>query len=131
MDARAECQALWTDTATHYNCTQSVALPFCERYGVDKESTRKLGTHFGGGMRCGGVCGAVSGALMVLSMAGCGEAEVHQFLERYQTRYGALTCAELLQRVGQGGKVTCAPLVYGAVELLEELLPPQTPKETL
>lgn len=131
MDARTECQALWNDSTIPYNCTQSVALPFCRRYGVDRESVRKLGTHFGGGMYRGGVCGAVSGALMVLGMAGCGEAEAQRFLERYQARYGALTCAELLQHVGQGGKVTCAPLVYGAVELLEELLPPQSSKETL
>ncbi len=50
-----------------YNCAQSVALAFCDETGLAPETAAKLASSFGAGMgRLREVCGAVSGALLVL-----------------------------------------------------------------
>lgn len=50
------------------HCSQSVLAAFAEECGITEEEALKLGSCFGGGMRKGHVCGAVSGALMVLGL---------------------------------------------------------------
>ena len=49
------------------HCSQAVLASFAEECGITEEEALKLGSCFGGGMRKGHVCGAVSGALMVLA----------------------------------------------------------------
>lgn len=51
-----------------FNCNQAVLTAFSGELGIDKETALKIGTGFGGGVRRGDVCGAVSGAVMVLGM---------------------------------------------------------------
>ena len=48
------------------HCSQSVLAAFAEECGITEEHALKLGSCFGSGMRKGEVCGAVTGALMVL-----------------------------------------------------------------
>lgn len=50
------------------NCCQCVLLTFSEELGLDKKSAIKIASGFGGGMCRGEVCGAVTGAIMVLSL---------------------------------------------------------------
>ena len=53
----------------HFNCAQSVFLPFANRFGIDQNLALKLATPFGGGMgHSGQVCGAVSGGLMAIGL---------------------------------------------------------------
>lgn len=51
-----------------YHCSQAVFAAFSEEYGVKKEDALKIGGCFGSGMRKGEVCGACTGALMVLGL---------------------------------------------------------------
>ena len=51
-----------------FNCAQSVFAVFAEKYGISQELALKIGCGFGGGMRNAEICGAVSGALMVLGL---------------------------------------------------------------
>ncbi|MBR5513650.1 MAG: C_GCAxxG_C_C family protein [Ruminococcus sp.] len=51
-----------------YNCSQAVLTAFAEDFGLDEKLTLMLGTQFGGGARNAEICGAVSGALMVLGL---------------------------------------------------------------
>ncbi len=125
MDRMEECKALRGDTEVHYNCAQAVLIPFREVCGVDRETARNLGAHFGSGMRCGGMCGAVTGALMVLGMAEADEAATMALLRKFREKNGALNCAELLKAAkdrGEARKPHCDRMVYSAVELLEEQL---------
>ena len=125
MDRMEECKALRGDTEVHYNCAQAVLIPFREVCGVDRETARNLGAHFGSGMRCGGMCGAVTGALMVLGMAEADEAATMALLRKFREKNGALNCAELLKAAkdrGEARKPHCYRMVYDAVELLEEQL---------
>ncbi len=52
-----------------YNCCQAVLLAYKEEIGLDERSTLALSSSFGGGIgRMREVCGAFSGACMVLGM---------------------------------------------------------------
>lgn len=125
MDRMEECKSLRGDPAVHYNCAQSVLIPFRDVCGLDREQARKLGSNFGSGMRCGGMCGAVSSALMVLGLAGADEAAATALMRKFREKNGALNCAELLKAAkdrGEARKPHCDRMVYEAVELLEEQL---------
>ena len=50
------------------HCSQSIIAAFAEECGITEAQALKLGSCFGGGMRKGEVCGAVTGALMVLGL---------------------------------------------------------------
>ena len=49
-----------------FHCSQSVLAAYADQCGLSEEQALKLGACFGSGMRRGEVCGACSGALMVL-----------------------------------------------------------------
>ena len=117
MTRMEETEALRARTDVHYNCCQSVLVPFADLCGLDKETAFKLGANFGSGMRHGSTCGAVTGALMVLGLAGKGADEA--------TALMVLDCANLLRLAKERGeerKCHCDRMVYEAVELLEDLL---------
>lgn len=50
------------------NCAQSVLGSCCKQFHLDAETAYRLGAFFGGGMRMGETCGAVTGALMALGL---------------------------------------------------------------
>lgn len=92
-----------------YNCAQAVILAFADALGMDAETAVRVSAGFGGGLgRSGNVCGAVSGAVMALSLKyGSTDpqdkeakeityAHTRSFVERFQNRYGSLTCPGLL-----------------------------------
>lgn len=49
-----------------FHCSQAVLASFAKECGLTEEQALRLGSCFGGGMRRGEVCGACTGALMVL-----------------------------------------------------------------
>lgn len=94
--------------AAGYNCAQSVVLALAGRYGLDPQTAVRLATGFGVGMARGETCGAVSGAIMVLGLAGGGGgpdgaaakaatyARVKEFYGRFIDRHGSCLCRALL-----------------------------------
>jgi C_GCAxxG_C_C family probable redox protein len=94
--------------AGHYNCAQSVFIPFVRETGMDERLAYKIATPFGGGMgQNGQVCGAVSGALLAIGLlrgideidaekkAAC-YALAKEFQDRFVELHGDLTCPGLL-----------------------------------
>lgn len=111
----------------HYNCAQSVAMPFAEHAGIDEETARRFAANFGGGMKRGSVCGAVTGGLMVLGLFGLDDpqtaAEFHRRMR--ENHEGCLNCAELLRLNAETGgdkKQHCDAMVFEAVEIVEDIL---------
>lgn len=52
-----------------YNCAQAV-LAACKDYtGLDEKTALAVSAGFGGGLRSGEICGAISGAVMAIGMA--------------------------------------------------------------
>ena len=53
-----------------YNCAQSLVCAYCDLYGLDEKMAYRMAECFGSGMgNTQGVCGAVSGMLMLAGMA--------------------------------------------------------------
>jgi len=89
-----------------YLCAESVLLAIAESRGTATDYPPGIATGFGSGMaRTGGLCGAVSGAILALGMAlGLNRpnqpvdelyARVREFLSEFEKRFGSTNCPEL------------------------------------
>lgn len=117
-----------------YNCAQAVACSFADVVGIDEKTLFIMSEAFGGGM--GGhkaTCGAVSGAVLIISLLTSGgsvEAATKQtsydyageIVDGFLEQNGTLVCSEL--RGDESGIVlrTCDLCVEDAVVLLHKLL---------
>lgn len=111
------------------NCSQAVVGAFCEKYGLDQKDAIRMAAGFGGGMRRGEVCGAVTGALMVLGLKDGARApeekdrkadadsKTADFMKAFQERNGSYLCRDILKAAG---KKICPKVINDAVEMLEE-----------
>lgn len=91
-----------------FNCAQSVFAVFADDLGLPRDTALKIAACFGGGMRCGETCGAVTGALMALGLkyGSCKENDPEgkraaymrslEFIRRFKEARGTITCKELL-----------------------------------
>ena len=108
----------------HYNCGQSVVLPFAAEAGLTEAQALGICANFGGGLKRGAACGAITGDLVVLGLFGIDNpAEYYQALRT--SHDGMLECAELLRRnqeLGGERKPHCDAMVFECVRLVEQLL---------
>ena len=79
-----------------FNCAQAVFASFSKELGLDEKQALKIGGCFGSGMRKGEVCGACSGALMVIESKLKTDKMCVKFLERFESLNGSYICNELL-----------------------------------
>ena len=130
-----------------YNCAQSVFVAFCDLTGFDERTAIRISSSFGGGMgRLREVCGAMSGALMVLGVLRAPDdpanqetkaahyALVQDFAARFRARHSTIICRELLgDQAGSGhvpevrtaeyyAKRPCEDFIRSAAEIVEEML---------
>jgi len=130
-----------------FNCSQAVLSAWREEFNLEKETALRAAAAFGAGMgRLGEVCGAVTGALIVIGLRhGRTRAEdketkeknyamVRDFAGRFRSRNGSLLCRELLgcdlntaegmEEAKRKGFFTerCPRFVCAAAEILEEIL---------
>jgi C_GCAxxG_C_C family probable redox protein len=129
-----------------FNCAQAVFGALAEEVGVGRETALKTAACFGGGLRCGEACGAVTGALMALGIRfgsakendADGKAAAYRhsaaFIERFREKHGTILCKELLgynpgipedaakiKELGLHDKI-CNGAVTDAVEIAEEII---------
>lgn len=128
-----------------YNCAQSVSAVFADNYGINQNDILKMSCGFGGGMRNAEVCGAVSGAVMVIGMkygngsmnspdanAFCYQKTV-EFTNMFRKKNNSIICRELLgvdifkddgMKKAQDANLfqtTCIDMITDAVNILEQL----------
>lgn len=126
-------------------CSQAVLAAFSEELGLSEENALKLGACFGGGMCKGEVCGACTGALLVLGLkyGQCipgpeGRAQSNvvtvQFLEQFAAENGSYMCEDLLGcNIGtpEGAAFAkehhlfgtlCPKMVFNAAQLAEDIM---------
>ncbi len=118
-------RALRANPDRHYNCCQAVLIPFCPETGLSEEAAFALGAHFGGGMRMGSVCGALTGGLMVLGLLGYDQQTCTQLTARFRSRGGSVDCRDLLRAAhdrGEERQCHCDRQVFEVVADLEALL---------
>ncbi len=129
--------------STGYNCSQAVIGAYAKDLGLDENTAMKMAGAFGGGMRCGEVCGGVTGALMALGLkygqesgddqdakANCNNLTI-RFMDEYVKRNKSYLCKELLgfdvrdEEKREQNKETmqevCPNAIVLAIEILEEI----------
>lgn len=122
------------------NCSQSVFMAFAGDFGIPQETAAKISCGLGGGVgRMREVCGAVTGASLVIGLKhGEDKAKVYpivqDFCERFKKECGSIVCRELLNGTGatSGGqpeartdeyykKRPCVEIVKLAVRILADM----------
>lgn len=124
MNRMEKVHALRSDPKVHYNCAQSVLIPYAQECGLSEEQANRVAANFGGGMKVASVCGAVTGAVMALGAMGYGEDETRRLIKAFRTKNGCLECAGLLKAAHERGeerKCHCDRVIDECVALIEEL----------
>lgn len=129
-----------------FHCSQSVLAAYADDLGLSEEQALKIAYCFNAGMRKGEVCGACSGALMVLGMI-YGQSDKNdldsrnranqmtdRFLNRFKELNGSYICNDILgcdittqEGIAYAKKhelfsTTCSDMVALAVKVLEEII---------
>ena len=112
------------------NCCERILRGANTAYGLGmREEDMRVSAAFGGGMGIGSTCGAIAGALMVLSMKYAGVAEkttplkeetVVPFLERVRGELGSLDCSAIKPRLAVEGD--CTPTVLAVAAILDDVV---------
>jgi C_GCAxxG_C_C family probable redox protein len=130
-----------------FNCAQSVFSAFAPSYGVKEREALKIAAGFGGGMgRLQEVCGAVTGAFMVIGAANGDEVptdhtarkktyeDIRTFDKRFRQLHGSILCRDILGidlNTEEGQRMlkekdlfntVCAKCVRDATDIVEELV---------
>ena len=131
--------------ANGFNCAQSVFSAFSQDYGLDTATACKIAGGLGSGARSAELCGAVSGAILVIGLKyGQGtasdadmklkcNAETEAFVRRFRAANRDIVCRDLLKHdvstmegreaaVAKGMfKTRCKTLVASAIEILADM----------
>jgi C_GCAxxG_C_C family probable redox protein len=150
---RRECEMSRTDDAVElfrsgHACSQAILMAWAPEYDLDAAQAARLAAGFAAGMRVGEVCGAATGAFMVMGLALCGDecvtregraqvaSAVGMFAERFREKMGSLDCPDIIGcdlRTPEGMAIAqeqslfgtrCVPAVRAAGEILDDMLSP-------
>lgn len=130
-----------------FACSQAVVAAFAEDLGIDVDTALGLACGFGGGIgRQGGLCGAVSGAVMVLGYKygmrtgdekekkGIAYQKVRDFYDAFLAENSSVNCSGLLGfdvsepedrkiiKEKNLKRTICSPAITDAVHILEKIL---------
>ena len=128
-----------------FNCAQAVFSSFSEEYGLGAATALKIAGGLGSGARKGELCGAVSGAVLVIGLKHgqqtkedtgakqkCAE-ETEEFMRRFLSANGSIVCRDLLEcdvSTLEGREkalakklfaTRCKGFVVSAIEILEDM----------
>jgi C_GCAxxG_C_C family probable redox protein len=130
-----------------FSCSQAILSSFSKRFGLGRKKALKIAQAFGGGIaQTGQICGAVSGALMVIGLKhGRIKAEdqeskektyelTKEFMAQFKAQNGSIICRELLgydistpegMEASEEKKLfdtICPEFVQSAAKIIEDIL---------
>jgi C_GCAxxG_C_C family probable redox protein len=130
-----------------FTCSSAVFSTFSAELGLDPEAAKKISCGFGAGIsKTGNICGAVSGAIMVIGLKYGKTKEgddaatektralVRKFMQEFTERHDSVNCTELLgynlskpeeyekARDSKLFVTKCPELVGDAAAILEKIL---------
>jgi C_GCAxxG_C_C family probable redox protein len=130
-----------------FSCSQAICTAYFQTFGIDRVTARKVSCGFGAGIaRSGNLCGAVSGAIMVIGlaygMARSGDVAakektyraVNDFLREFTRRNGSTDCTPLIgfdlsdpsqlemAKEKKAVMTKCPRFVRDAAEILDDIL---------
>lgn len=119
-----EAMALRNATPMCTNCSQTILRVYAKELGFSEQQAMALGSNFGGGMKMGSVCGAITAGLMVLGLKGIDSpAQANAFVKQMTDKHeGLLNCVDLLKLNAQKGgkkKPHCDAMIQEAIEAID------------
>lgn len=130
----------------NYNCSQSVFAAYCERFGINEKDACKISSGFGGGIgRTQNICGAITGAIMIIGSRYFNEDDVagskvivydkiKELLSKFKSIHNAINCLELtgIDMSKEGGQelfktmkiheTKCNGFISDTCRILDEIL---------
>ena len=118
--------------AQGFNCAQAVLAVSSELTKLPEKTALAVAGGLGGGCRCGEICGALSGSVLVLGMAvphtepddpdrkQLVGALAKELCGDFRTQFGCVTCRELVEKYG--GKEHCEEFMRFAAENVEKIV---------
>lgn len=139
------CELANTYHKRGFNCCQSVVAAFQDLTGLNEQQSWDIGAGFGAGAGTGELCGAIVGAVMALGLLTPVDANdpvgskkrtlalSKELQKRFQEKFGALRCQDLLKKKYIPDEATpaardmgltghCDIMIVTAVEIAEEML---------
>jgi C_GCAxxG_C_C family probable redox protein len=139
-----QTQIALTRFSQGFSCSQSVFSAFAAQFGIAEDLALKIASPFGGGVaRQGEVCGAVTGALMVIALKHGtitpeNKEEIYkisqEFIHRFEEKHGSIVCRKLVgfdisiseefqkAREKKVFEKNCPGLVKDAAEIVKSLI---------
>ena len=117
--------------SNNYNCAQSVFTSYCDLYNVPEKLAKQISAGFGAGIgRTENICGAISGAIMLLGLknykqfGSLDEKEKiyeisHKFINKFKDIHGSDNC-EILLGLKEKNNFECSRYIQSACEILEK-----------
>lgn len=105
------------------NCAQCVLKSCAEQTGLDDSTAFAVANGFGGGVRSGEICGAISGGVMAIGLAAQKKGLIKinslitEYVSEFQKEYGHVRCAELKEN-----KIPCDTLIRFAADMAEKYI---------
>lgn len=105
------------------NCAQCVLKSCSEYTKMDESTAYGIANGFGGGVRSGEICGAISGGVMALGLAAHNNGNdsvaqiVKRYVEEFSNEYGCVRCADLKNK-----KISCDTLIRFAADTVEKYI---------
>ncbi len=125
-----------------YNCSQAILGAFCEDYGVKVDTALKIACGLGSGVRSAEICGAVSGAVLVIGLKYGSDSpgaqaicniKTEEFIKCFTEANKSIVCRDILgcdisTELGREKALSeqyfttiCLDMVVKAAQILEEL----------
>jgi len=117
--------------AEDYNCAEKILYGANQAYGLGLDmDTARIIAGFGGGCGMEEYCGALAGALAVLSHYNVAtvahasdiKALSKEFHARYKEKMGSIVCADLKKAHRLPAPTGCKPVILAAAEILDEMI---------
>ena len=130
-----------------FDCSQIVVSYFADELGISDKMAKKVSAAFGGGVFEGDMCGAYSGALIVIGLKyghcepytpdikNLNVGKVMEFKRKFKEKYNSCICKDLLgglcladpddmRILTEENTLTtfCPKLVVDVIQILEEIL---------
>lgn len=135
MSSRSE-RAKYLHKNEGCNCAQSIVVACSDMLNIDENTAFKITEGLGSGFAVGSMCGALSGAIMVISsyysagLEGKGSSKLHtyektkEFLKAFEDYNGYILCSDLKPKLlnGECKDANCNECVGTAVRIMEEII---------
>ncbi|PHV70709.1 hypothetical protein CS063_09265 [Sporanaerobium hydrogeniformans] len=125
-----------------FNCSQAIIGAFCEDYGIKMQTGLKIASGLGSGVRSAEICGAVSGAVLVIGLKYGSDntdsktlcnTKTEEFIKMFREINGSIVCRDILgcdittphgkekALAEQYFTTVCLDMVVSAAQILEDL----------